>query len=1558
MRNQSRRLLRAGSVAGLLFTALPFAHTPWSPLQHAAASRIEVRGFSPSLLVQAAKTPQRMIFVLRAGQPGGTSVLINTLRQTGAQNVQSLDLINGVAAQVSATTLTALRYNSALLEMAVDHQHQPLPTPDYSPLDDQIAHASLQKVAAVAAAQPVLQEPDTLNIIHADTVHKQYEGQGVRIAIVDSGIDYGHPDLAGIMLKGANGKPLYADFTGTDLTDTVGHGTAVAGVIAAQSRTVYSVSNTYRTSVYPLANPAQRFNDVTYFKVGGVAPAARIMAAKIFDHRLPGDGGYDSTIVRAIEWAIANHADIISESFGQTAVVQTNPSTDIVAMADEEAVRHGITVVAADGNSGPGASSVSSPAQAPDVIAAGASTDYQAFAQSGFLANYNATSPDSLASFTSRGPTYDGRIRPDLYAPGAFGWSTVPRNPSEEQPTTPPYLLELFGGTSMATPVLAGSAALVINAYEKTHAGKRPSPAYVKQVLTSTADNMGYPAGDQAAGRVNVQRAVNLVTRQGSSILLSGALSLQGKPGDQPAQTIAVTNTGTTAERLTFAPQQASAAKVVNFKGNTIADNLSTFRFTVPVGVTKLTAAAYWNEQLTIPQPNQGTAQPLAMVIRLYDPKGNFVNYTYSGNGGAGNVKTTAGLPVPGIWTAVISSRTRRDNNDVAHYVNVPFTGQITMDHFTAAAGTVSPRTLTLQPGQHARVSYLAARLSGAGTQVITLHVNEHSLDATSSSTDTLATVPVVITTAVAIAQGRGAFTGAFTGADDASFDEVNYYTFTVPTDTKSVALALTWPHVGYWFALALLDPQGRAYNLVDNALVSGSSASSGPIDLAGSSSGGKIDLSQKEIDAYVNAPTPGKWRVEIINLQFAGTQTREQYTGKIILSRTLAKLNTSSVTAQAGGDSVPFTIKVSNPYGGIQGYFTYATTDKYTYLPLGGSGGILQNAPLAIGSTQSMTYSTNFVPPGTREIISQAEALNSKLPVAVAIDDPVLLTFAKYGQPATQSLGGMLGQGYAAVVSGPSLPIGRWQATVSLPTSKTGVPVSVAANTIGYSLAPNPWVTTDAQLHQNGQINATGFPVALARTSVTLHGSVRVPNSVAPGSYTAHIFVYSFREDQLADLPLTIKVTHSLPAPAPTPDPYLAAMVSNQYFPEGATGPGLLTQMDMVNPGTQDAHAQIKVLTATGWTTVMRYNLKPRSRTSVDLDQLVGDNQAITAEVQGDEPIISGRRIARTGNAGSYSVGTMAPSTQWYFADGYTIAPFQEYLTIVNPSDHVAHVHVHAVSDQGDTRDGSLAIAPSSRGVVRVSDLLSNKAVSATVSSDVAVVAERTEVFGSNNQGITTAVGATTGVTSAYLDPGHLPAGTQGHISLYNPHSQTAHVVLTLLDKGGAPVHNLTVTLKPGARSTVDLSAKYGTVSLGAKITSDVEVVVEKVAYFGNFKKSHIGGSDVLASATPAAHLIFPDGTTQGGAVEYLSLYNPGTTSSKAVITVFYDGNKTAHHAVTVPAGKRIGVSINALALPAGPSSLLVDTTDGSQLFGTQTLLNAGATDGSELAGALVAGS
>jgi type VII secretion-associated serine protease mycosin len=196
--------------------------------------------------------------------------------------------------------------------------------------------------------------------IRVDRAWDVSKGSGVTVAVIDTGVDLNHPDLAGRLVAGR-------DIANNDATpqDDVGHGTMVAGIIAADR-------NNHRG-------------------VAGVAPLANIMPIKV----LGGDGsGDDTDIAAGIDWARTHGADVINLSLG-------GPSTDVVLQqAVADAIAAGIVVVAAAGNDG--AETVGYPASYPGVIAVSASTHTGA-----------------LAAFSSYG------ARVDLAAPGLDITSTA-----------------------------------------------------------------------------------------------------------------------------------------------------------------------------------------------------------------------------------------------------------------------------------------------------------------------------------------------------------------------------------------------------------------------------------------------------------------------------------------------------------------------------------------------------------------------------------------------------------------------------------------------------------------------------------------------------------------------------------------------------------------------------------------------------------------------------------------------------------------------------------------------------------------------------------------------------------------------------------------------------------------------------------------------------------------------------------------------------------------------------------------------------------------------------
>jgi hypothetical protein len=247
-------------------------------------------------------------------------------------------------------------------------------------------------------------------------------GDGVNVAIVDTGIDYNHPDLDGNYVGGA-------DFVNNDSDpmDDHGHGTHVAGTVAAEDDNLGVV---------------------------GVAPKALLYGVKVLSNT--GSGSW-SNIIAGIQWAVDNGIQVTNNSYGGSAY----PGT-IVQSAFDNSYAQGVLHVAAAGNSGacpPSGDTVGYPAKFASVIAVAATS-----------------STDARACFSSTGPAVE------IAAPGSSINSTRRGGGYTS-----------MSGTSMASPHVAGVAALVIAASEMTN-------VQVRQRLVETADDLGAPGRDELFG--------------------------------------------------------------------------------------------------------------------------------------------------------------------------------------------------------------------------------------------------------------------------------------------------------------------------------------------------------------------------------------------------------------------------------------------------------------------------------------------------------------------------------------------------------------------------------------------------------------------------------------------------------------------------------------------------------------------------------------------------------------------------------------------------------------------------------------------------------------------------------------------------------------------------------------------------------------------------------------------------------------------------------------------------------------------------------------------------
>ncbi|WP_456368506.1 S8 family serine peptidase [Thermococcus sp.] len=344
-----------------------------------------------------------------------------------------------------------------------------------------------------------------------------YDGSGITIGIIDTGIDASHPDLQGKVIG-------WVDFVNGKSTpyDDNGHGTHVASIAAGTGK----ASNG---------------------KYKGMAPGAKLVGIKV----LSGEGsGSVSDIIKGVEWAVQNKdkygIKVINLSLGGS---QSSDGTDSLSQAVNNAWDAGIVVCVAAGNSGPDKYTVGSPAAASKVITVGA-----------------VDKNDVITDFSSRGPTADNRLKPEVVAPGNWIIAARASGTKLTDVTIGDYYVAA-PGTSMATPHVAGISALILQAHPNW------TPDQVKRALIETADivkpdeiaDIAY-----GAGRVNAYKASHY---------------------DSYAK---LTFTGYVADKGTESHQ-----------------------FTIS-GASFVTATLYWDNSKS------------DIDLYLYDPNGNEVDYSYT----------------------------------------------------------------------------------------------------------------------------------------------------------------------------------------------------------------------------------------------------------------------------------------------------------------------------------------------------------------------------------------------------------------------------------------------------------------------------------------------------------------------------------------------------------------------------------------------------------------------------------------------------------------------------------------------------------------------------------------------------------------------------------------------------------------------------------------------------------------------------------------------------------------------------------------------------------------
>lgn len=411
---QDRQLRPRRSVFLTLLTSIAFVGASFAAPAKALDSSATDESWQAAAEAASA-TPAE----LRAEVADGELRMIVVREQQGQPDVA---VINMTSSKQLDQTLKALNNDQSVISIDVDQKVNLI--------------ESVTTFAPVASAATAYNQWN-YTALQLHPIHIHHIGSGTLVAVIDSGVNRTGTDLNGTVqvpqvLDGCDWVTSPTNVCrGTGVTDENGHGTHVAGIIAAKNDGV---------------------------GITGVAPGSQILPLRVLDAN---GSGYLSDIAAAVDYAVSNNADVINLSLGGTA------NYYLIEDAINRAVTAGVVVVAAAGNSGPNNSLPSYPAGYANVIAV-AATD----------------SNGVVASYSNQGSYLD------IAAPGSAIISTTPNGYAS------------LSGTSMASPHVAGIAALMLGA--GTPAGD------IKSRLQSTANNSS-PSNDTnryGAGIVNPYAAL------------------------------------------------------------------------------------------------------------------------------------------------------------------------------------------------------------------------------------------------------------------------------------------------------------------------------------------------------------------------------------------------------------------------------------------------------------------------------------------------------------------------------------------------------------------------------------------------------------------------------------------------------------------------------------------------------------------------------------------------------------------------------------------------------------------------------------------------------------------------------------------------------------------------------------------------------------------------------------------------------------------------------------------------------------------------------------------
>lgn len=995
MRRTPVRMLLALSIAAPLFAQDLAGRLESHAAALPPASASHLGRLTPALLNRLSPgATDSVIVMLReaAGSSGAggrdrQASLLDELTRLHAKGVHAYRIIDAVAATVSPAEAVRLAADPAVVEVVPDRAIPLSPRGLTAPSSGATAHAAAHTAAALPPLVPPASlqpkelhpactqgstpslEPEALQLTHTafsnPTVPqaqrlrtpqgRRIDGSGVKVAYMAEGIDINNPDF--IRANGSHVFVAYKDFTGDgpNAPTTAGEAFIDAGSIAAQGRKVYDVNNYLRNK---LSAPCP-------IRILGMAPGASLVGLRVFGKaNMTTNAGFLAAIDYAVNVA---HVDVLNESFGG------NPFPDLASdplvQADAAAIAAGVTVTVSTGDAGVN-NTIGSPASSSGIISVGASTQFREYLQagnsgaqlgSGYVSN-------NISSLSSGGFTQHGPRTVDVLAPGDLSWApctanTVKYSDCMDLNQKPSDLFE-SGGTSESAPLTAGEAALVIQAYRSTHGGANPSPALIKQIIMSSATDLGIPAQQQGAGLIDSYRAVQMALSyrdaQGSPAPHDRALLIN----DTTA--FGATAARNTPERFSFTvTNEGSAPQIVAPRVRTLGRTLfreSFTRYLDPFSDPNVfvdangNGRAYLEQPFRVPAGVQSLDLSLAYGVSLqssalvrfsvFDPRNRLIGYSepQSSGGGSGFGQVSIRNPLPGVYRAIVFTRHPLFAVGTTPPTQATYHGPVELTvaalRFTPS-GSVFPAGRLIQPGASATFTVRVRTPATPGDRGM-----EVVFPSPSGTTTLLGALPISLRSLVPLGPRGGSWTGTLTGGNGRQgAGNVQTFAFDVPPGLRDMELALAVADPNSNLEGVLVDPSGQPAEV--QTTVAALDASFNP------------SFYTRAMQFFRRNPAPGRYQfLLLINNTVAGTATSQRFQASIRFNGVQVRARgvpDNPATVLRAGKAAYATISLNN--NGL------VTKDYFVDARLAMQGPVALQAPFSYSTTLPITASQNLPP-------------------------------------------------------------------------------------------------------------------------------------------------------------------------------------------------------------------------------------------------------------------------------------------------------------------------------------------------------------------------------------------------------------------------------------------------------------------------------------------------------------------------------------------------------------------------------------------------------------------